>query len=84
MRILSSAPRPHLARVLHDLAQEPEPLLVRRRALVFYHLDETDDLGRYRGHGRREHGVELTQVCKDAGKVEREGVEGVCVLREQR
>ena len=49
-------------------------------------LDETGEgvhLGGDGGHGGGEDGVELAEVCKVAGEVERERVEGVGVLGEQ-
>lgn len=74
--------RAHLLRLLRNLAQQPEPLLARRRAALD-ELDELVDLGRQGGNGRREHGVELAEVSKDAGKVEWEGVEGLCIVCEE-
>ena len=65
-----------------DVGEENEALLLVGGALLdgFCEAPDLHDDG---GHGGGEDGIELAEVCKVAGEVEGEGVEGVVVLCEE-
>ena len=64
------------------LCEEPEPVFLGGFA-VFDHGCECLDLCCNGGDGGGEDGVELAEVCKAAGEVDGEGIEGVSVLCEE-
>ena len=65
-----------------NLCEEPEPVFRGGRP-VFNHLRELVDFGGNESHGGREDGIELAEVGKVPGKVERERIEGMRVLCEE-
>jgi hypothetical protein len=65
-----------------QLSEKPETLLFGGLA-VLYHVDEIVYLGGDGGDGRGEDGVELAKVCKRAGCVEGENIEGEDKVVEQ-
>ena len=72
-------PRAYLGGLIRDLPEEPEALFIRCRVI----LDEINELVYFRcrrSYGRRQHGIELAQVCEDAGEVKWEGVECVGIV----
>ena len=65
-----------------NLCKEPKPVFWGGRP-VFNHLRELVDFGGNESHGGREDGIELAEVGKVPGKVERERIEGMRVLCEE-
>jgi len=69
-------------RFVPNLCEEPKPVFWGGRP-VFNHLCELVDFGGNESHGGREDGIELAEVSKVPGEVERERIEGMCVLGEE-
>ena len=65
-----------------NLCEEPKPVFWGGRP-VFNHLCELVDFGGNESHGGREDGIELAEVGKVPGEVERERIEGMRVLGEE-
>ena len=66
-----------------NLREEPQSVFRGGRP-VFNHLRELVDFRGNERHGGREDGIELAEVGEVSGEVEREGIEGVRVLCEER
>ena len=65
-----------------NLGEEPKPIFWGG-CPIFNHLCELVDFGGNESHGRREDGIELAEVGKVPGEVERERIKGMCVLGEE-
>jgi len=65
-----------------NLGEEPKPVFWGGRP-VFNHLGELVNFGGNESHRGREDGIELAEVGKVPGEVERERIEGMRVLGEE-